>query len=54
MVKKALIAVVKQKMCFPVAGKGGRIPVKMEIRYDECYRTNFLGEDLKDDEFEDL
>ena len=23
-------------------------------RYDECFRTNFLGEDLKDDEFEDL
>lgn len=23
-------------------------------QYDECYRTNFLGEELKDDEFEDL
>lgn len=23
-------------------------------QYDECYRTNFLGEDLKDDESEDL
>lgn len=23
-------------------------------RYDECYRTNFFGEELKDDEFEDL
>lgn len=31
MVKKALVAVVKQKMCFPEAGKGGRIPVKKEI-----------------------
>ena len=31
LVKKALVAAVKQKMCFPAAGKGGRIPVKMEI-----------------------
>lgn len=23
-------------------------------RYDECFRTNFFGEDLKDDEYEDL
>ena len=23
-------------------------------RYDECFRTNFFGEDLKDDDFEDL
>ena len=23
-------------------------------RYDECFRTNFFGEELKDDEFEDL
>lgn len=23
-------------------------------RYDECFRTNFFDEELKDDEFEDL
>ena len=31
LVKKALIAAVEQKMCFPATGKGGRIPVKTEI-----------------------
>lgn len=37
MVKEGLIAAVEQKMCFPVTGKGGRIPVKTEISERESF-----------------